>query len=281
MDKTDIYYFSLTNKYKITLALACGMFSCFFFLFFQPFGINNYRPDERITLDFVFVISGLCLMIFGSLIVIEFLLKPLFVKKWSTLQSLFIWVVFEVVLVSTVTFFFYNSLGDFHDFYFRSYLKHILEIATVIIFPILGTFFYFQHASVKKDYQEIVSLSKNKYKLEDIVLLSGDYKKDQIALNIKSIFYIESQDNYSSLNYFENGKMKRYLIRSTLSKLEKNLNSELIFRCNRSEMINLHHLESSLQKPNHITIKLKGVLRAFEVSKSRQKQLKEFLKTIV
>lgn len=272
MKKTDTFYFINGRKYKLVLALSSSLFSFLFLLFFQPFGINNYRPDEKITLIFAAAMAAFGILIFLGFLFCEFFLKSKLITK-SDKTSLAMWLFIEIVFICSFSFLLYNYAGNFHDFYWSSYVKHIFEMGSVLIFPMFGTLFYFKHSTVIKNYEEILSISKEKTKLDEIVLLSGEYKKDQIALNLNSIVYVQSEDNYASLNYIENNQLKRYLIRSTLTGLEKKLNSELIVRCNRSTLVNLVHLESSKQVSNKLALILKGVNKAFEVSKPHQKKL--------
>ncbi len=279
MSDKGVFSYTKSKRYKIALASASGIFAFLFFLFFQPFGVNNYRSDEKITLVLVAALLVFSTLIFLGFVFCEFILRPKRSHKSEHLSFL-LWLIFEIVFICSLSFFIYNYVGNFHDLHWSSYVQHVFEMGSVLIFPILGTLFYFKHTTVIKDFEEIVSVSKENSKLDEIVLLSGDYKKDQIALNLNSIVYIQSEDNYASLNYLENDYLKRYLIRSTLTNLEKKLNSEYIIRCNRSTMVNLFHLESSKYISSRLHLKLKGVSSTFEVSKSHQKKLIDLVKRL-
>ena len=258
------------------LAAFSSIFVYVFLLFFQPFGINNYRPDEKITLLLAFVLFVMAAIVFVMILICEFLIRPLILKA-ITIMPLVVWYMLELILICSATFLFYNILGNFHDFYISSYLKHIIELGLVLAFPFVATYFYFKHTTVLKEYMEVLSLSKESDAMQEIVLLSGDYKNDQIALPLKSIVFIESEDNYVSLNYLENQQLKKYLIRSTLSSLEQKLTPEFFLRCNRSIIANLTHLESFKHHQKKLTLKLKFVSDSIIVSKSHQKKILSFL----
>jgi len=272
MRNTDSFNFTNNRKYKLVLAIASSLFSFLFLLFFQPFGINNYRPDEKITLIFTLAMFAFGVLIFFGFIFCEFFLKSKHVTK-NGIVSLVLWLIFEIIFICSISFLFYNYSGNFHDFYWSSYVKHIFEMGSILILPVFGTLFYFKYSTVVKNYEQILSVSKENTKLDEIVLVSGEYKKDQIALNLNNIVYVQSEDNYASLNYLENNQLKRYLIRSTLTSLNKKLNSEYIVRCNRSTLVNLLHLESSKQVSKKLTLILNRVNMAFEVSKPNQNKL--------
>ena len=269
-------FYTVSKKYKITLATLSSLFVFAFLVFFQPFGINNYRPDEKITLLLFFALLTLAFIICLILLLCEFLIRPFIFKHFKKI-SFIVWLSIEIIVVSTVTFLLYNILGEFHDFYISSYFKHILELGIVLAFPFSATLFYFKHTTILKEYMEVQSLSKISDALQEIVLLSGDYKNDQIALPLNSIVFIESEDNYVSLNYLEEEQLKKYLIRSTLSGLEKKLTPEIYLRCNRSIIANLMHLESFKYHQKKLTLKLKLVSTPIIVSKSNQKNILSFL----
>ena len=264
--------FTTGKKYKFVLAGACSLFSYTFLFFFQPFGINNYRPDEKITPLLALALLAFCLIIFISFLVGEFIIRPKRIR-WSQGLWFCAWLVFEIALIGSISFLFYNVIGGFHDFHFHSYLKHLLEMGSILVFPIAGTLFYFRHTSVVKEYEAIVSVSEDHPDLENVVLFSGDYKKDKIALNLQNVVYIQSVDNYASLNYVEGDEIKKYLIRSTLAGLEQKIAGPTIVRCNRSTLVNLIHLESSRIVSGKLQLKLNGVSQIIEVARSRQQDL--------
>ena len=264
--------FTTGKKYKFVLAGACSLFSYTFLLFFQPFGINNYRPDEKITPLLALALLGFCLIIFMSFLACEFIIRPKQIR-WSQGSWFYGWLVTEITLIGSISFLFYNLIGGFHDFHFRSYLKHLVEMGSILVFPIAGTLFYFRHTSVVKEYEAIVSVSEDHPDLENVVLFSGDYKKDKIALNLQNVVYIQSVDNYASLNYVEGDEIKKYLIRSTLAGLEQKIAGPTIVRCNRSTLVNLIHLESSRTVSGKLQLKLNGVPQIIEVARSRQQDL--------
>lgn len=261
--------YTLGKKYKFLLAGSCSLFTYLFLLFFQPFGINNYRPDEKITLLLAMVLLVFGLIVFVSFLICEFVIRP---GRFTTLRisNFYLWLVLEIILVGSVSFFFYNLIGGFHDFHVQSYLKHLLEMGSILFFPIAGTLFYFRYTTVVSEYEAIISVSEESPDMDHVVLFSGDYKKDKIALNLQNVLYIQSEDNYASLNYLEDNEVKKYLIRSTLSSLEHKITVPTLVRCNRSTLVNLIHLESSRTVDGKLYLKLTGVHPIFEVPRSRR-----------
>ncbi|MCJ7468322.1 MAG: LytTR family transcriptional regulator [Maribacter sp.] len=102
--------------------------------------------------------------------------------------------------------------------------------------------------------------------LNEVILLKGDYKADQIALRQNAIICIISEDNYVGITFLENNQVKKHLIRATLSKMEGLIDNELFVKCNRSIICNLFHLESIKKNALGLILKLRFIEKPIKVS---------------
>jgi len=248
----------------------------FFLVFFQPFGVNNYRPHMSFSADLLLGILPFIPVVYLTIYLSEKFLRP---KLMGMIEKkAIIWYALEFLLVGTSTFLLYNAAGNFHDFFLKSYVLHLFEVSTILVFPFGATLFYYKFINLKKDYQEILSLTEGQSKMDELLHLTGDYKKDQIALRPKDIVHLISEDNYVGLNYIDGREIKKYLIRSTLSGIQKSLDSDVFFRCHRSHLVNLAHVISYRIDKTRMWIKLDGTDQEIPVSKSYQKNLVDVLK---
>lgn len=195
--------FTESRKFKFSLAISVSLFSLLILIIFQPFGINNYNHESRITLEWLLYIFTIGVVAFAFFLIGEFLIRPFIIKK-LTLLHLILWFIFEFIFVGSSLFLYYNFLGGFHDFTLEGWLIFILNTLFVTLIPFLGTIFFFNYGILKKEYSNILMLSKEKSNQNDLILISGDYKKDKIALPPENIVYIDSQDNYAALYYLFN-----------------------------------------------------------------------------
>lgn len=265
-----------SRKFKFTLAFLSSVFIYLFLIFFQPFGVNNYQSNENISWELAMGIIWIIPIVFFTITINEFVLRPkLNLNKKNIL--LIPWFIYYLISIGTSSFLLYNYLGDFHDFSFSSYVKHIFEISTVFIFPFFGTLFFYNYSRITKDYAETLSVSNNLSELKEVLLLKGDYKKDQIALRLNAIIYIESLDNYLGITFLENDQIKKHLVRSTLSKMAGLINNELFVQCNRSIIINLFHFESIKKNTPGLVLKLKSVENPIKISKSKTSNVLELV----
>ncbi|MGB5394097.1 MAG: LytTR family DNA-binding domain-containing protein [Lutimonas sp.] len=256
-----------SKSFKWVLAGVSSLFIYFFLIFFQPFGVNNYESNDAISWDLALGLTAIIPVIFVTISFNEFILRP---KVLSTqkLTALIPWFMYCFISVGTSSFMLYNYLGDFHDFHFSSYLKHLFEISTVLIFPFFGTLFFYNYAEVTKSYVAKSAVADGMAALNEVILLKGDYKADQIALRQHAIICLESEDNYVGITFLENDQVKKHLIRSTISKMNELIDHELFVQCNRSMICNLFHLEWIKKHAPGLLLKLHYLENPVKVSKT-------------
>jgi hypothetical protein len=83
------------------------------------------------------------------------------------------------------------------------------------------------------------SNDKNSPSEEKVLRLIAENEKDLLEISEKQLLYIESQDNYSSVVYHEGDKIKKQLIRSSLKRMEAQVQVPHIKRCHRAFVVNL------------------------------------------
>ncbi|WP_303918158.1 LytTR family DNA-binding domain-containing protein [Draconibacterium sediminis] len=237
--------FSLLDRKKdrYFLVLTVLVFSIFFINVFKPWNIGRWYSDSPI-------IQFLRLSSYGfisSLVLLftQFPFRKIFHQQTFKLKSYFLWILVEIVLISLVYIFLYgNPIGNFiNDFLFS--LKYtVLGIMIPYSFALLLIYY-------KKHIEEIEQL-QNK--------LSGTYKnqlltftdekgKPRFSIRSKDFLYIESTDNYVTVNFILEGKLQRKLLRNTMKNIESQLGSESILRCHRSFMVNTQNVDF-VQKEN-------------------------------
>ena len=270
--------FFKSKRFSRILALNCSVFLYLFLVFFQPFGVNNYKMHSVFSWDLILGLLPIIPVVFFTIYLSERYLRPVFQRSLG--PGRFLWHALEFFLVGSFSFLLYNALGNFHDFHFRSYLLHLLEVTSILIFPFAATHFYFRYRNLEQEHKEVLSLSDDLSRMDQLLKLKGDYKKDEITLKPKNIVCLVSEDNYVGLIYFEGEELKKYLIRSSLTNMEEALSSNYFFRCHRSYLINLNHVVSYQRIRGRIQIKLNGYERDVPVSRGAEKQLMAGLKNL-
>ena len=79
--------------------------------------------------------------------------------------------------------------------------------------------------------------------VEAVLTLVADNEKDTLTLPASELLFIESSDNYCTVVYPKNNQLLKPLLRSSLSRLEKQIDQPRIIRCHRSFVVNLDRVE--------------------------------------
>lgn len=266
MNKNDFsFYFS--RKYRLSLCIAISVFLYLFLVFFLPFGIDNYNPNHLYTVSFLLEIAVFAVGVFIFSVFNEFVLHPIFIKTISKKNTLF-WSIWTLLLLSTVIFLIYNILGNWHDYSIKSYLGFIGNTSAVLIFPIIGTFFFFRYRSLQHKIEHILTTKEGNIDADQLISFKGQGSKDHITLSASNFLYGRAQDNYVELHYLEQDQLKKFLIRSSLQNLINSINTKAIKRCHRSYMINLMQVNAIKGGNQEITLFLDPFHTAVPVSKS-------------
>lgn len=269
------HYLEIT-RYKWIFVLSISLFFGFFLLVFQPFGVNNFDPSFRISLQFFLVILSFSVVIFTVLATSDFLLRPLVLKNPDRTQ-LVVWLAWDYLLVSSTAFGFYNYVGDWHDLSWASYLGFVRDVSMVITFPVAAFLFYIRHEFLKSEFVQLRAL-KPTIAPPGMVHFSSDNDKDKISVAREDFLYLESQDNYVTVVYMDNGTRKSALIRSSLKRLEAMLtDSILLLRCHRSFIVNLSRVRTCQGNRHGLKLNLEGEEKSIPVSRGYTERLLQAL----
>ena len=266
MSHNDFSFYN-SSKYKFTLSIVTSVFFFFFLLFFLPFGVDNYDPNHEFTLTFFTDLSFFFFVVLVFSLFNEFILRPIFLKSIS-LRTIILWNLWTFYLLASILFVAYNYQGNWHDFVFQSYLGFLVDVPMVLIFPTVGTFFFFRYRALQHQIEHIVTSKENSINSDQLITFKGEGNKDQITLSISNFLYGIAQDNYVELYYVEQNELKKFLIRSYLNNLVESINNPVIVRCHRSYMVNLFHVQSIKHANNAMLLYLSPFDSPIRVSKS-------------
>jgi len=273
--QTTFSFFN-TRKYKWANTTTLGVFLYLFIAVFLPFGVSNYNPNHTYTLEFLGMLSSF--MVATSIVagLNEFFLKPLLVKSLSTI-NIIAWSVWLIFVLGLTNYFLYNYLGEWHDFSWTSALDFVLNMGSVLIFPITGLFFYFRYTSLKFQFEQVLINRDTAVDHKALLFFQGQGNNEHISIALEDFLYAKSQDNYVELFYVANQSIQKALVRATMSTVLAGVNSKWIARCHRSYMINLFNVRS-IKGGSQTKLHLNHISQPIPVSASFKSDLLNMLK---
>ncbi|MFA5713986.1 MAG: LytTR family DNA-binding domain-containing protein, partial [Bacteroidales bacterium] len=90
------------------------------------------------------------------------------------------------------------------------------------------------------------------------LLFTDDKGVLRLSIRYSDLLYIEADDNYVTIHYSAAKKVKRFLIRTTLKRLQVELSDTSVVRCHRSYLVNFDRVKSMRREGENIFLELES-----------------------
>jgi len=121
----------------------------------------------------------------------------------------------------------------------------------VLIIPYAGVLFYLHTTQKGENIDVLLSASNH---LVNILDENGEL---HIAVDLEKVLFMKSADNYVAVHFIKDGKVKKELVRTSLKRLETELDEFPIRRCHRSYMVNITKISVSMKNNQGLSLGLK------------------------
>jgi DNA-binding LytR/AlgR family response regulator len=121
----------------------------------------------------------------------------------------------------------------------------------VLIIPYTGVLLYL-HSTQKGE--NIVSLLNAGNRLVNIPDGSGEL---HLAVELDQLILLQSADNYVEIFFMKEGQLRKELVRTSLKKLEVDLDEYPIRRCHRSYMVNINKVSVTMKSKKGLSLELR------------------------
>ncbi len=271
------YPFYNTIKYRLVLSFAYGVFLFLFLMAFLPFGVSNYNPQHEYTLDFLLEMGIFLPVTILASLTNEFGIRPLLKRRSDSLYIIG-WTTWSLIFIGLIIFTVYNFLGDWHDWQLNSLPGFLFNVAMVLIFPAVGCFFYFRFLGLRKNYDAILTNPDQRIDPKDMLHFTGEGTKDRISISVSDFIYARAQDNYIELHFLKHSHLTKFLIRSSLARLDATKDHGFLVRCHRSYLVNLYNVHSIKGSLKDLKIILSHIDLEIPVSKTYSESTLEQLR---
>ncbi|HEV7349109.1 LytTR family DNA-binding domain-containing protein [Telluribacter sp.] len=254
-----------SRRHDFLFAVGAGLFVALFLFLFQPFGLSRWEASWTKTA----VITGYGLVTFGAMLLWEFgvkrgLLAGSYTEEKHTVGRQILHVALLLLLIAVGNYL-YTLLvfGQDGPGAVEGFGKTVLYTLLIGIFPTVTSILLNYVYQLKKyRHPPQVVPGEPAVPSADVLELVAENGKDSLAVRAEQLYYIESADNYCLVVYQGEKEKKRELVRSSLSRLEEQINSPRIVRCHRSFIVNLSKIEKitgnaqgyRLHLPGEVTI---------------------------
>lgn len=261
----------LTTGFATILhSLVVPIFALCFLAMYQPYGIQETLKTQDAS--FTFNLTILFCIVFLSISIMRVWLYIIGRYKHVGRAVYAVWC-FGEMLVSALFAALYMSLmtkgaTPYFDLVGSSYAVLLSAAAYPYAFIWLGLELY--HARM----EEAPAVDESA-----LMRFYDEYHKLRLVIASESIVFIKSEDNYVQIYYVDQGRIKKFVLRSSMRSLEEQLTKKGMIRCHRSYFINPSYV--SVVRKNSaglIVAQLKfDNLDSIPISRKYQQQLDKFL----
>lgn len=242
--------FLLESRTLAGSVVAIVLFSIIFMLIYGPYSSTSWLTlmvDQSQGTGWVNRFYSVMASVLFYLVAIAFLglskVVLYYIGKKVQLYNghLVSWIGGEVVLISLIytVFTVLLNLAD-PNLFLPIWGRAVLVLSFIIVVPYI---ICLQHATNRHQSQLLDRLGMNMVndkvegadsKLINLVDSTGKLK---MSINVDSLYYVESQDNYVKIYYDSDGKLCNYMLRSTTKSIEAKF-GEWLVRCHRGYLVN-------------------------------------------
>lgn len=235
----------------VSFVLFTAVFALVFINIYAPFGVDSWL---NVTDFQLFFYSSIVILIGMLVIALSRLLMYLLSRNKSIRYGEYaLWIFGEILsmafVYALIQRFFLQGQKDFMEV-----MRNTVRITAFII--LLPYAIYWLYLSFKEKYNLLEKMSiahPGNVENTNEGKNSGTWsmipfrdEKGILRFSVKheDLLYLEAADNYVLIHYLDGDKQLKYMIRTTLKRIEQEFPAKNLVRCHRSFMINIDHVRT-------------------------------------
>ncbi|MFW5754047.1 MAG: LytR/AlgR family response regulator transcription factor, partial [Marinilabiliaceae bacterium] len=230
-------------KNTILQVFFTTLFAYFFINIYRPFGAREWYNVEWWEFSLysgLLVIAGMLVVLVSR--VLMFIIKR---KKPVTVRYYIFMVAGEIFFMAVMYAFLERIfMDDPRNLGYIFYLA-LQNTALILLIPYLISLLFFSWREKTISLNNLVKQFRN---MTQFISFRDEKGVLRISLKPDDLLYLESSDNYVSVKYLRNEKLRSVLIRNTLKNYEKEFENSILLRCHRSFLVNIKRVSMVRKK---------------------------------
>jgi len=268
--KFTILMFQLSDqRLFLRILIFLSLFPPIFIMIFNPFGIISMH-----SLVTYFAILGYGIIGAGISYFFVQLCKTR-CSKYLQSKNAFGLIITggTYLLILTIGNFIYNNLlANFENLSWLIFLYMFIKTSLIAILPLCFIGFWLYNRKLKG------AVNQNSNNIQNKLLhIISDNNRDRLSLPYEDLYYIKKEDNYVLVHFGRSSKLEKRMIRSTLTKIERMIQSPNIRRCHNSFIVNLDKVREVKKNASGMRLRLEQVDRELRVSKKFVSKIGQYL----
>jgi len=235
----------------VSFVLFTAIFALVFINIYAPFGVDSWL---NVTDFQLFFYSSIVILIGMLVIALSRLLMYLLSRKKSIRYGEYaLWIFGEILsmafVYALIQRFFLQGQKDFMEI-----LRNTVRITAFII--LLPYAIYWLYLSFKEKYNLLEKMNitragiienkddRKNYGTWSMIPFRDEKGILRFSVKQEDLLFLEAADNYVLIHYLDGDKQLKYMIRTTLKRIEQEFPAKKLVRCHRSFMINIDHVRT-------------------------------------
>src|SRR5512133_3592763 len=245
----------LTDKQNIVrLILFTSAFALLFINLYSPFGVEAWSNISSLRL-FAYssgvILTGILVVALSRIIMYQVVRHGTELRIYQYL----IWVAAEIISMAFFyTFYELFILDDprpFPDIFRRS----VLNTSLTLLLPYSALWLYFSWRDKQRQLLEMTEMTDAPAQ-KAMIPFRDEKGTLRLSLKRSDILYLQGTDNYVTVWYLSKERISKFLLRTTLKKLEDEMQNESIFRCHRSYLVNMEKIKLIRREKEGLMVEL-------------------------
>jgi len=221
--------------------LFTAIFALVFINIYSPFNAASWFDAGEVEFFFyssLFILAGMLFIVFSRLIFVA-----IGKKRRINFIVYILWITQEILLLALVyTLMDIYLLGN-SDHITTQYINLLFATLFVLAIPYSLSWLWYSWNDQKRQLQELSQATSQEYSSKKLINFYDETNKMRFSVNSADVLYIESTDNYVTIFFEDKERIKKFMLRNTMKRLEKELEKTQIRRCHRSFMVNFENVK--------------------------------------
>lgn len=214
------------------LILVTGLFTVLFINLYVPFNMVRWYRESDVPL--VLILSSFAFVGVGVLIITQFPLRWAAGLRTFSRLTFAAWMVGELLLLSLLMMLIYGDAGESPPEMMQEWIFAFRNTSLVVLIPYASTLWYLHYRKRMHEVSRPVA-----HPVPHRVHVRDERGILRLAMQSDMVLFFQSSENYVTVHYLEHGSVRKELVRTTLKRLEKELDASRFVRCHRSYIVNI------------------------------------------
>ena len=216
-----------------------AVFSILFMLIYTPFSLSAWFSisDER----HMFVTVAFYIVAVATMLISKIAMRWVLGRFRISTPLYLLWLLVEAFVITWLYMGFTQVILPETESSSEFVLRVFSCVVAILAIPYTMVSLYAAYRSQKEE-NEVIRYREKLFGAGgapmNLINLSDENGVVRLTIDIGSLYYMESQDNYVKVCYESDGALHNYMLRSRTKSLEKALANTSMLRCHRSYLIN-------------------------------------------